>query len=151
MTLYDFLKFLHVLLAIVAVGANATYGIWLARAAREPEHTGYALKGIQILDDRIANPAYLLLLITGFAMVIESDIPLSTFWIAASLVLFVITVVLGLAGYTPTLRKQIAAVEAGRVQSGEYQALAKRGSILGAVLAVLVIVIVFMMVTKPTL
>lgn len=48
MTLYEFLKFLHVLLAIVAVGANATYGIWLARAAREPEHTGYALKGIQI-------------------------------------------------------------------------------------------------------
>ncbi|MGH2734142.1 MAG: DUF2269 family protein [Actinomycetota bacterium] len=150
MTLYEFLKFLHVVLAIVAIGANATYGLWLARAAREPEHTAYALKGIKILDDKIANPAYALLLVTGFAMVIESDIPMDTFWIAAALVLFVILVVLALVGYTPTLRKQIAAVEAGRLDSDEYRALSKRGSVLGAVLGVLVIVIVFLMVTKPT-
>jgi hypothetical protein len=31
---YEVLKFLHVLFAIVAVGFNASYGIWLARAAR---------------------------------------------------------------------------------------------------------------------
>lgn len=150
MTLYEFLKFLHVVLAIVAIGANATYGLWIARAAREPEHTAYALKGIKILDDKIANPAYALLLVTGFAMVIESDIPFDTFWIAAALVLFVILVVLALVGYTPTLRKQIAAVEAGQLDSDEYRALSKRGSVLGAILGVLVIVIVFLMVTKPT-
>ncbi|MGH2788726.1 MAG: hypothetical protein ACRDJV_12630 [Actinomycetota bacterium] len=38
LTLYSFLKFLHVLLAGVAVGFNASYGIWLARVAKEPEH-----------------------------------------------------------------------------------------------------------------
>ena len=38
MSLYSVLKFFHVLLAIVAVGFNASYGIWLARAAKEPEH-----------------------------------------------------------------------------------------------------------------
>ena len=30
---YLLLKWLHVFSAIVAVGANVTYGIWLARAA----------------------------------------------------------------------------------------------------------------------
>src|SRR5665809_145231 len=39
LTLYSLLKFLHVLLAVVAVGFTASYGIWLARAAREPEHS----------------------------------------------------------------------------------------------------------------
>ncbi|MGI8708687.1 MAG: DUF2269 family protein, partial [Actinomycetota bacterium] len=69
MSLYLFLKFLHVLLAIVAVGFNASYGIWTARAAKEPEHELHTLKGIRTLDDRFANPAYVLLLVTGVSMV----------------------------------------------------------------------------------
>src|SRR5256885_2050199 len=32
--LYPYIKFANVLLAIVAVGFNAPYGVWLARAAR---------------------------------------------------------------------------------------------------------------------
>lgn len=35
---YEVLKFFHVLFAIVAVGFTASYGIWLARAARERDH-----------------------------------------------------------------------------------------------------------------
>ena len=63
------LKFLHVLLAIAAVGTNLTYGIWLSRAAREPRHLEFALKGIMVLDDRFANPAYSPLFLTGVAMI----------------------------------------------------------------------------------
>ncbi len=44
--LYEVIKFFHVLLAIVAVGFNATYGIWLARAAKEPEHEAFTLGGV---------------------------------------------------------------------------------------------------------
>ena len=151
MTLYNFLKFLHVFLAIVAVGFNATYGIWLARAAREPQQAGFVLKGIKVLDDRFANPAYGLLLITGFAMVFESGLAISTFWISTSLGLFVLLVLLGVFGYTPTLRRQIAVVEAAGTGSDEYRALSKRGQVLGGVLGALAIIILFLMVTKPTL
>ena len=56
LTTYTFFKFLHVLLAIVAVGFNASYGIWLARAAREPEHQAHVLRGVKVLDDRFATP-----------------------------------------------------------------------------------------------
>jgi hypothetical protein len=52
-------KFVHVLLAIVAVGFNASYGIWLARAAKAPQATqSHVLRTIKFIDDRFANPAY---------------------------------------------------------------------------------------------
>lgn len=151
MTLYDFLKFVHVLLAIVAVGFNASYGIWISRAAKEPEHELHVLKGIKFLDDRIANPAYGLLLVVGIALVFVGNYEFTTFWILASLILYVITTLVAMLAYSPALRQQIALLEAGRGRTEEYAALAKRGGMLGGVLAVLVISIVFLMVTKPTL
>jgi len=151
LTLYSFLKFLHVMTAVVAVGFNASYGIWLARVAREPEHAAHVLKGIKTLDDRFATPAYVLLLVFGMAMVWESGIPLSTFWIAASIALYVVVVGLAVAGYTRALRRQVALAEAGRIDSDEYRRVARRGTSLGGIIAVIVIVIIFFMVTKPTL
>jgi uncharacterized membrane protein len=151
LTLYSFLKFLHVLMAVIAVGFNASYGLWLSRLTKEPEHALHVLRGIKTLDDRFANPAYALLLVLGLAMVWESGIPLTTFWIAASLVLYVVVVVVGIAGYSPVLRRQIALAEAGRVETDEYREIAKRGGIIGGILGVIVVVIIFFMVTKPTL
>lgn len=78
LTTYTTLKFLHVLLAIVAVGFNASYGIWLSAAARNPEHEGFALRQIKVLDDRFANPAYALLLVTGLSMVWVGNLDLAT-------------------------------------------------------------------------
>ena len=150
MSLYTFLKFLHVLLAIIAVGFNASYGIWLARATREPEHELHVLRGIKLLDDRFANPAYALLLVTGISMVVVGDLSLTTFWLATALVLYAVLVLVGLGVYTPTLRKQIAVLEAQGATSAEYRRLAKRGTGVGILLAVIVIGIVFLMVTKPT-
>ncbi|HEY3209308.1 MAG TPA: DUF2269 family protein [Actinomycetota bacterium] len=148
-SLYTFLKLLHVLLAIIAVGFNASYGIWLARAARAPEHELHVLRGIKFLDDRIANPAYALLLVTGISMVLVGDLSLATFWLATSLALYGVLVVVALVLYTPTLRRQIAVLEGQGAASAEYRRLAQRGMAVGAVLGVIVIAIVFLMVTKP--
>ena len=148
---YEVLKFFHVLLAIVAVGFNASYAIWLARAAREPEHEGFALRGVKLLDDRFANPAYALLLVTGLLMVWVGHLELAQFWLLTALVLYAVAVGLGLFVYTPTLRAQIATLEASGSGCPEFQALAKRGTTVGIVLAVDVIAIVFLMVTKPAL
>jgi uncharacterized membrane protein len=150
LTLYSFMKFLHVLLVVIAVGFNASYGIWIARAAREPEHMAHVLRGIKILDDRFANPAYVLILLLGLAMVWESGIPFSTLWIATSLVLYVVLVALAVAGYTPALRRQVALAEEGRVDSDEYRQVARRGATIGGILGVIVVIIIFLMVTKPT-
>lgn len=148
---YEVIKFFHVLLAIVAVGFNATYGVWLARAAREPEHEAFSLRGVKFLDDRFANPAYALLLVTGLLMVWVGDLDLAQFWIIAALILYAIAVGLGLFVYTPTLRRQIATLQTSGPASAEFRSLSDRGRTLGIVLAIDVVVIVFLMVTKPTL
>jgi len=148
---YLLLKWLHVLAAIVAVGSNVTYGIWIARASRDPEALPFTLRGVKLIDDRVANPAYGLLLATGLLMVFVVRLPLTTPWLLTALVLYVIVVLVGLWGYTPTLRHQIRMLDSEGFHSPTYQALARRGTILGLVLAVLVIVIVFLMVVKPGL
>ena len=150
MSLFTLLKFLHVLLAITAVGANVTYGVWLSRAARDPRHLPFALRGVKMLDDRLANPAYALLLVTGVAMIYAGRLAWTTPWLLVSLFLYGVLVVLGPAGYTPLLRRQIAVLAEGP-DSPAYQRLSGRGTLLGALIAVVVLVITFLMVTKPVL
>lgn len=151
LSIYNATKVIHILLAIVAVGFNASYAIWLARAAREPEHESHVLRGIKTLDDRFANPAYALLLVSGLVMVFEARIPLHTFWIGASLALYVVAVVIGLGLYTPTLRRQIRVLEADGPSSVEYRAISARARVVGIATSVPVLIIVVLMVLKPTL
>jgi uncharacterized membrane protein len=150
LTAYTFVKFIHVLLAIIAVGFNASYGIWLSRAGREPEHELHVVRGIKILDDRFANPAYGLLLVTGLLMVRFGWPSLGMLWLKTALGIYIALVLLAALVYTPTLKKQVKLLEAGSGGTAEYKAVSQRGTMVGAVLGVMVIVIVFLMVTKPT-
>jgi uncharacterized membrane protein len=147
--LYPWLKYAHVLLAITAVGFNMTYGVWLTRAAGNPGVWPFVLRGIRLLDNRFANPAYGLLLVTGLAMVLVGGLDLTRFWLLAALALYVLAIVLGIAAYAPVLRRQVALAEAGQTDGAEFGELAGRGRLLGIVLAVVVLVIVFLMVVKP--
>ena len=151
MTQYLFLKYIHVLLAIVAVGANATYGVWMAMGAREPQHLRVVLQGIRYLDRRVANPAYAFLVVTGLAMVAVGDVRLTTPWMMAALVVYLVAAALGVRGFAPALRRQIQAVESPGPQSEDYRRAATSARSLGLVFMVLVLVIVFLMVTKPAL
>jgi uncharacterized membrane protein len=151
LTGYLILKWIHVLLAITAVGANLTYGLWFTRAGKEPEHFGFVLRGVRVLDNRIANPAYGLLLITGFAMAGMGRIPMSTPWLLTSLILWVILVIVAAAGYSPTLRRGIAALEAGGPSSPEFRQAGARGRTIGILLIVIAFAIVFLMVAQPAL
>jgi uncharacterized membrane protein len=150
MTLYELIKYIHVVAAITAIGFNLSYGVWLARNARAPEHQLHVLRTIKLIDDRIANPAYVLLLLTGLGMVWVGNVPITTAWIVVSLVLYAALVVLGLGVFTPALRRQIGLAESG-ASGQDYAAATRRTTISGAVLVLIALVIVFLMVTKPTL
>jgi uncharacterized membrane protein len=149
--LITILKFVHILAAIVAVGMNISYAVWIIRAQRDPSHTAFALKGIKFIDDRIANPAYGVLLITGIAMVFLIGYKITTLWIDIALVLFVALIVVAATQYTPTLRSQVKLAETGDTTSAEFTRLAKRGQTFGQVLGAIVVLILAMMVFKPTL
>jgi uncharacterized membrane protein len=148
---YTAIKFIHILAAIIAFGFNATYAIWLIRAQRNPQHTDFALRGVKFMDDYFANPAYILLLLSGLAMAYIAPYPLTTFWIAGGIVLWIIAIILGYGVYTPTLSRQIRALAASGPESAEFRALSTRGTVVGITLAVLVTLILVLMVFKPTL
>ena len=148
---YTLLKFIHIASAVTAVGANITYGVWNARAAGEPQHMGFMLKTIKFLDDRIANPAYGVLFLTGLAMVFIGHWSITSLWLIVAVVAFVAVAVVGFAMFSPLLRNQIALVEAGDTSSDAFKRLANRSRMLGAILGILVGIILVMMVFKPAL
>ena len=149
MDLYPWLKALHILLAIVAVGFNATYAIWQLRAAREPDHMGWALRGIKFLDDRIANPAYGGLLVVGVILVLIGPWEFTDLWVYVSIALYVVLAVVAFTIYSPALTRSIAAFDAGGTASSEFQRLAARTRQVGMLLGVLTILLVITMVVKP--
>ncbi|MCV0404405.1 MAG: DUF2269 domain-containing protein [Chloroflexi bacterium] len=149
MEFYPWIKTLHVFFAIVAVGANITYGVWMARAAKEPQHAGYALRGIKFIDDRIANPAYIGLLVLGILLVLGGPWEFEQLWVAAALALYVVMGAVAFILYSPTLSKLITSYETGGADTDEFRSLSARSRTLGIVLAVIVVVIIVLMVVKP--
>jgi uncharacterized membrane protein len=149
--LYPWLKIGHILMAIVAVGFNLSYAILIRRATSEPEHLGHVLRTVKLLDERFANPAYGVLFVLGLSMVFIGPYDITDLWVWLAIVLFLTATVLGFAVYSPLLRRQIAAVEGAGPESAEYAAVAGRAGGLGALLGGIVVVILALMVLKPTL
>jgi uncharacterized membrane protein len=148
---YLLLEWLHVVAAIIAVGANATYGIWIARASRTPAMLPFTLQVIKQIDDRVANPAYGVLLLTGLAMVYSLGASLTTPWLLLSLIAYLLIALIGMFAYTPLLKRQIEALDRDGFDSPVYQAIARRGTMIGIILATLAMIVVFLMVVKPRL
>ena len=143
------LKVIHILSAIVALGANVTYAYWLRRAGtHDRERLVWTIDSIRKLDNRIATPAYVVVLLTGLGMVFSGLFSFSEGWIQAAIALYVVVVLIGIFVYAPTLRRQLA--EAEKDPSSEaYRTVATRSNVLGLVVIAIVVVIVFLMVTKP--
>jgi uncharacterized membrane protein len=146
---YQIVVYIHVLSAIVAVGYNATYAVWSTRGRLERQHLLFALRGIKFMDDRIANPAYGLLLITGIAQVIMSHRSWHQTWIELAIVLWVLLTIIAVAAYSPTLKRQIQLVAERGPDDPEYAAVDRRSTVLGLMLMVIVLVIVGLMVFRP--
>ena len=144
-------KWIHVLAAVAAVGANITYGIWISRAAQAPNELPFVLHTIKSIDNRLANPCYGLLLLTGLMMAYLIPIPLTTPWLMTAIVLYVLAAFLGVFAYAPTMRDQRRLLEEGGFEAPAYQEAARKGTLMGIVVTVDVILIVFLMVVKPSL
>jgi uncharacterized membrane protein len=149
MSLYTFLKFLHVLAAIVAVGTNVTYFVWLRQVPKQPEQELFILRGIRLLDSRLANPGYTLLLVLGIALVLVGFPRFSDLWVWAALVLYVAVAAFGMVFFAPALRRQRHLLETEGPRGAPAAEAARRTNLMGALTMVPVLIIVFLMVVKP--
>lgn len=148
---FALLKWLHVLAAMTAVGANLTYGIWIARASREPKVLPFVLSNIASIDGRLANPCYALLVVTGLTMAFTIPIPLTTPWLLTAIVLYVLATLLGIFAYAPVTRQQRRMLEAEGFESPAYRSVASKATRLGVAVTIDVLLTAFLMVVKPAL
>ena len=146
---YFTLKWLHILCAITALGANITYFLWLFRMDKNRESLLFTLRTIKIMDDWIANPAYVLAFFTGAGMLRIAQLPYSTPWVFTAVSIYAVVSVLGLFVYSPMLKKQIKLAQ--NPDSAEYKRIASQGIYLGVLITVLVVAITFLMVFQPQL
>src|SRR5438309_1419443 len=107
---FSLLKLLHILFAITAVGSNITYGVWQGLVVNSPEHEPFVLRGIKLLDDRVANPAYGFLLVTGLIMAFWHW-SITTQWIVAAIILYVVLIGVAVAFSSPALTEQACVLD----------------------------------------
>ncbi len=148
MTLFLILKIAHILAVITAVGSNVTYAFWLRRAGLDRDRLVYTINSVRALDRSVANPAYIVAFLTGLGMVLTGAYSITTGWILAAIVLYVAVAVIGIALFAPAIRRQLA--EAERDPAGAaYSSAAARSNGFGILTMAVVLVIIWLMVTKP--
>jgi uncharacterized membrane protein len=159
-TSYDLSVFLHITAVVVGFGATFAESITFPVAMmQDKRHLPYVHRLQRSINSWFTGPAMLIILATGFYQVSDRDFDLGDFWLSATLT---IVIALGaiLGGYfIPEDRKLEAMVERDIAASGEgevklseeYMRRARREGIVGGLTGLLIVVAIYLMVTKPGL
>jgi uncharacterized membrane protein len=153
MTLYEFLKLVHVLGAIAWVGTSIEQQLVGARAmsSNAKGRLAHFVDEAEWVGVRIMTPAAILVVIAGVLMVIESGWNFSDTWILIGIGLFVLTSLNGMVFLTPqTKRLKLSIAERGE-DDASVQALVKRVTLASRIDLLVLIAIVADMVIKPGL
>ncbi len=154
---YEISLWLHIS-GVVVLGATLAEALTFPVAMRmDPRHLPFVYRLQLAINTRLANPALLLVLVTGIYQVIDGNWEFGDPWVSGG---FAIVIVLGalLGGYfIPTDRKleaqvteELAAAGDGPVKLSEaFQAKARQEGIVGAVTGALIVIAIFLMVVKP--
>jgi len=154
--MYLVLKLLHVGAVVMFLGNITTGLFWHRHAARtrDPRLLHHAMDGIIRSDRWFTNPAAATIAITGVLTAIVGHLPiLRTRWIAAGLVLFILSGLAFVTRVTP-LQKQLRALartglETGSFDHPRYEALARKWELWGAVALLLPLAAFVLMILKP--
>jgi uncharacterized membrane protein len=147
MSQYLLLKFIHILVAILALGTSAGLSIALEFYGSHPTHGPFLLRAIGRIVAFVVLPGYVLMLVTGLWMV-NMAWPLTTGWIQRAMVLWAVGIA-GLAIFLAVFRKQRRVLEAEGPSSASYKRVSLLGRGLGGGLGLVVIMILYLMVFKP--
>lgn len=157
---YEISLFLHITAAVVGFGATFAEAVMFPVALKVgTRHLPYVHRLQLAINQRLATPALLVVLLTGLYQVTDADYDFGDLWISGALAI-VIAVGALLGAYFipadrrlgPMVEREIAAGGGGDVElSDEYQRGARTEGIVGSITGVLIIVAIYLMVTKPGL
>jgi uncharacterized membrane protein len=159
-TSYDLSLFVHITAVVIGFGATFAESIMFPVAMKlDKRHLPYVHRLQLAINQWFATPALVIVLATGMYQVSEHDFEFGDFWISGSFaILIVIGGLLG-AYFIPTDRRLGPMVAQELASAGdrdiplsdEYQRASRTEGILGAVTGLLVVVAIYLMVTKPGL
>jgi hypothetical protein len=158
MSAYEFSLWLHIVAAIVGLGATfATVLLTPVAMKMDARHLPFVHRVQVAINRYMAEPGLLVLIATGVFQVMDGNWDFSSAWVSASfLIAFVLGGMQG-AYFIPTDRKleklaaaDIAASGDGPVElSDEYLSASRTQAIVGGVAGLLILIAVYLMVMKP--
>ena len=149
--LYDWLLFLHILMAIVWVGGAVTLQILGTRIARtgDSQQLHDAAGQFEFVGTRVFMPASIVLLGLGIWMVAMGPWSFHQFWIIIAFAMFAYSFVSGAFFIGPQLRRMKMAWDAEGAASQQVPILIRRIFMVSRIELVFLVLIVADMVLKP--
>lgn len=151
------LLFLHVMGAILAFGPTFAYSIMGAMAGREPQHANFSARQVAAIGNKLVYPLAIFQGVTGVLLIIASGRDLSSAserWLGISMVLYAITLTYALTVQRSALHHLIEMTSTppapGSPPNPEVPATVKKIQRGGMFMGLMVVIIVFLMVVKPT-
>jgi uncharacterized membrane protein len=144
---YLLIKFLHVLVAIIALGTSAGLGMVLEFYGSDPAHGSFVLRAIERMVVLVVVPGYVLMLATGWWMA-NLACPFTTTWIRVALGLWGVGGA-ALACSVAALRKQRSFQSSDGCSSASYRRAVWASRVAGGAFGVIVVAILALMVFKP--
>jgi hypothetical protein len=155
---YSISVFLHVTAVVVGFGATFAEAVMFPVAMQlDARHLPYVHRLQLTINRFLATPALAIVLLTGIYQTSDGDWGFGSFWISAT---FVIVIAIGglLGGYfIPADRRLGAMAEREIAEAGDgplrmseaYQRQARTEGMVGTLTGILIIIAIFLMVTKP--
>lgn len=158
--IFPWMRFLHVLAAIIAFGPTFAFAIIGSMGGKERQHANFASRVSKRIGDILVEPFALSMLVTGVLLIWSGEYPLfqqDTRWLLISIVLYLLAMGLSLFVSQPNVRRIVAwgsgaATAEGMPAGPPPPEVIRSISVVqrtGMVLTVLTVTIVFLMVMKP--
>lgn len=153
--------FLHIGSVIVAFGPTIAFPFFAARAANEPMHGNFVLRATEFVSNRVVEPVAVVVFLTGVGLIVTLGYnPLERLWLAAAIVLFLITFTYANVVQARIVRRMVAMTSAPPPLGAEagaggpppgFQALGAKAARGGQFMALMLFLILALMVFKPTI
>ena len=149
MDLNQTLVFLHILAAIVWMGAGLTLSLLSIYVRKNGEDLKF-IRMMEWIGPRVGGPSVIIMITTGGWMVSRSAAwTFDQGWVTGALFLLVLLFIVGVAFHVPHYKKIYSAAEQYGAESVEVKQLAKMSFTAAKIETILLALAVWLMIVKP--
>ncbi|MDQ2827319.1 MAG: DUF2269 domain-containing protein [Actinomycetota bacterium] len=150
--LYQFIKVLHILAAIIGFGGMFIAGFYGQEAKKRPGKEGLAIGETTLkVTSLVPTMAVYAVPVLGILLILFSNDAwkFSQAWISLSMLLYIVLIVLAIVVQVPANRRMVALQAEPGASPAEVEALNKKLAMVSGIVNLLWIATLFLMVFKP--